>query len=193
LRAAYTGSKQLSEVNEFVTKHLANLQGDSKSANDHSGFTKALGQLTGESGNLHDYITGVLSKSNFQHVGRLSNFSEFVRSGLDANSLGEFSGNVTSSAQATLMRALFEQIEQDSISAKKVSERLAASTGGDISKVNKNMIDDDIYSHMSAINNLMDTMNAWSGKYGNTTELLNAVSEGGFIDFNESNRTTKEA
>ena len=192
LRAAYTGSKQLSDINEFVTQQLADLQGESNTANDHAGFRNALNQLTGESGNLHDYITGVLSKSNFQHVGRLSNFAEHVRNGLTINGADEV-GSVMSSAKATIMRALFEQIEQDSISAKKVSERLAASTGGDASKVTKNMIDSDIYRHMSAISNLMGSMNAWTGKNGSTSDLLNEIAEGQFIDFGKSNRTTIEA
>ena len=62
----------------------------------------------GTDGGIRDYVTGVLSKGNFQHVGRLSNFAEYVRGGLSKNALDEIGGDVTLSARSTIMRALFE-------------------------------------------------------------------------------------
>lgn len=195
LENAYKAGRELTEINDFVTKQLARTQDKDAQANSHDKdkFNQAFESLVGGQGSWKDYITSVLSKGNFQHVGRLSNFAEYVRNGLSKNYLDENGGKVASSGRATVMRALFEQLEQDAISSKKVSQRLQEITGGDITKINDSTLEKAVNDQLSSVGSLIDDMKGWANGSLSEEEFIKRVKSGGFIDFDSSNRTTREA
>ena len=197
LESAYKAGKELSAVNEFVTEQLARFQEPSKTANDHDrdNFKKTMNQLIGTEGGLRDYVTSVLAKGNFQHVGRLSNFAEYVRDGLSKNALDETGGNVMLSARSTIMRSLFEQLEQDAISSKKISQRLYELTGGDSSKVSPEMLEHVVNEQLSSVRGIMDSMNVWARSTNRTASesFMKDLKDKGILNFESGNRTTREA
>lgn len=196
--AAYAEGGKLGEYNKFITSQLARMQGVDRGPNTHKydTFKQSLDSLLGGKGSIADYVTGVLSKGNFQHVGSLSNFSEYIRDGLTSGGLDESGTKIETAAQSAIVRSLFEQLEQDAISSKKVSQRLSSLTGGDTSKVTSEMLEEAVHGQLSSVSGLMGSMNIWATKtargdeVASTGKFINSIKEGGFIDGVSANRTS---
>jgi hypothetical protein len=134
-------------------------------------------------------VGGVVGKINRPKIGILSNAATKVRNALTTRSADEMTENPQMAAAGIITRALFESLEQDAISSKKVEKRiLDMHKAADVSEEEKEQILNQTYSDLEVlIDKMMNPKSDYSldefigdlqniGILGNDQELLKGKS-----------------
>ena len=130
--------------------------------------------------NIPDTITTLVAKTYFGQVGRFSNKATGVRQVLDDLGMGEFSADGANRVQnlkdGSNIRAFFEFMEQEPISAKKIADRLSTvmgdSSGQSVEELKKQISADKIFTNIDRLYGALTTPYQGSKK-GNHSNVLN--------------------
>lgn len=130
--------------------------------------------------NIPDTITTLVAKTYFGQVGRFSNKATGVRQVLDDLGMGEFSADGANRVQnlkdGSNIRAFFEFMEQEPISAKKIADRLSTvmgdSSGQSVEELKKQISADKIFTNIDRLYGALTTPYQGSKK-GNFSNVLN--------------------
>lgn len=127
---------------------------------------KELDDLAKEvTGTGNSQFAALMSKYNFGYVGKLSNANTYLRNALSDAGWDTSQLNSVSAGYADIINAIFQTLEQDAISAKKVFERLS--------------LDKDKGGEQYAIDELNRLYTAY--RNGNINEVLNIAQEIGLF------------
>lgn len=136
------------------------------------------------------FLQDILSKKNFKFVGQLDNYAKAMYSAYSSNMMDELSGDPTKAGRSILARSFFEQLTQDSISSKKVGERIR-------SKIGKGATDAQIEAlylqELQGLQSTIDLAKSMGRNSVSATDLVNGVSNSGVLDFSKGNRVTHRA
>ena len=130
--------------------------------------------------NIPDTITTLVAKTYFGQVGRFSNKATGVRQVLDDLGMGEFSADGANRVQnlkdGSNIRAFFEFMEQEPISAKKIADRLSTvmgdSSSQSVEELKKQISADKIFTNIDRLYGALTTPYQGSKK-GNVSNVLN--------------------
>ena len=127
-KKAYEAAKQVTALDTKIAKNMELWEKRNAESPDTSGDAVVSDILNREP----NIIASLMSKANKHSVGYFSNLSTNVRNFMQDIGIDEVAGAGTKQAgQAAFARAYMETLEQDSISAKKVLNRLSKQEGGE--------------------------------------------------------------
>lgn len=200
---------QLAKIQSYVNKalrdhalkeynkknELINEDDETLVQQNYNKVRKAMEETYGDSGKLST-LQSILSKSNFKYVGSLDNIAKAMYLSF-SDGLDEQSGDALTAGRAILGRTLFEKMTQDSISAKKVGERIRKkynlgkdASQEDISKAYNDEID-------NIRNAISIAKNIGKGKKGSSAkgmeDLVNQLKDSALLNFDEADRTSISA
>jgi len=128
---AAAAARRLREVEDRIADDLAKWEAEengTKNVYNEKDIDALINDLANRQPNRY---AALMSKLNKKYVGQFSNMSTHIRNSLTDLGMDEISGNggTEMAARGSFLRAFFEMLEQDSISAKKVFGRLSSSKG----------------------------------------------------------------
>ena len=174
-------------LKRFVLKDYSTKNGymNNESLLDNSAKAEKAIDTVFDNNGRDDTLQSILSKTNFKYVGSLDNFAKSMYLAL-ADGLDEQSGDPLIAARSILGRELFEQMTQESISSKKIGQRLQ-----NVAEKNGSTKESVYEKELGNLEEILFTAKN-IGKTGSSSEgisnLVKALETTNLLDFNSPNR-----
>jgi hypothetical protein len=128
--------RTVQERDRRTSELVGRYEGLSETSKQKGGMDITSDVIKGASNRESGIIGGILSKTNFLKTGVFSNLSSGMRGLLSNSNVDELAmssdyNSQEQAAKAMITRALFESMEQDAISSKKVEQRILRNKGAE--------------------------------------------------------------